>query len=71
MPIPPRPLTFSCPACSWQRTTIPLSDALLMGRDWFAHCPQCHHASLELRSASQKEIMKTRLAHFLCQDLHP
>ncbi|UCO96406.1 hypothetical protein LF844_17175 [Metapseudomonas lalkuanensis] len=64
MPIPPRPLTFICPACSWKRTAIPLSDVLIPGRDWFGSCPKCGHEQLEQRPASKSEILKTRLEEF-------
>nr|WP_108096587.1 hypothetical protein [Pseudomonas sp. GV071] len=63
MPRPPRPFTFSCICCSWRKTTIPLSDALALGRDWFAECPQCASA-LQQRTATQVEVLKARLEQF-------
>ena len=65
MPIPPRPRTFICRACGWKTTTLPLSDCLIEGRDWFSSCPECLHDELESRLATQAEIMKKRLANFL------
>nr|WP_074585379.1 hypothetical protein [Pseudomonas psychrotolerans] len=64
MTIPPRPQTFTCPACSWKRTVIPLSDVLIPGRDWFRQCPRCGHEPLERRLASKTEILRTRLEEF-------
>ncbi|KAF1053634.1 MAG: hypothetical protein GAK43_01304 [Stenotrophomonas maltophilia] len=69
MPIPPPPTTFTCPVCTWKKTRLPLSDALVAGRDFFSHCPRCQHQPLEQRPASRAEIMRTRLNHFLKQ--HP
>ncbi|MDI6529256.1 hypothetical protein QMA71_27290 [Pseudomonas otitidis] len=63
MPIPPQPLTFSCSRCSWQKTTIPLSDALVLGRDWFAQCPQCN-CELQRRAATKTEVLRARLEQF-------
>lgn len=62
MPLPPPPITFICLACDWSKTTIPLSDALTLGRDWFARCPQCGHAELAQRPATQAEVLRVRLA---------
>ncbi len=60
MPIPPRPLTFICPGCAWQKTTIPQSDALVIGRDFYGQCPVCHKP-LESRAATPAEILKAKL----------
>lgn len=68
MPIPPRPFTFIYPSCSWQKTTIPLSDALAIGRDWFSQCPKCGHEPLENRRASQTEVLKARMEQFFRLD---
>lgn len=64
MPMAPRPSSFACPACGWERTTLPKSDVLIPGRDWFAHCPACAHEPLERRTATQAEIMRARLLEF-------
>ncbi|MDV6691876.1 hypothetical protein QO169_09265 [Pseudomonas aeruginosa] len=64
MPIPPRPLTFICPRCAWQKTTVPLSDALEVGRDLYVQCPKCKHEPLEGRLATQAEILKAKLVSF-------
>ncbi|MCE1080142.1 hypothetical protein QTN23_23970 [Pseudomonas shirazica] len=61
MPIPPRPSTFSCPKCHWHATTLPASDALCEGRDWFSTCPACRNTNLEVRAATQLEIFKAKL----------
>lgn len=61
MPIPPRPLTFICPGCAWQKTTIPQSDALFIGRDFYGQCPKCKYEPLEGRLATRTEILKARL----------
>ncbi|QEY64994.1 hypothetical protein FXN65_24115 [Metapseudomonas lalkuanensis] len=61
MPIPPMPYTLCCPRCFWKKTIIPLSDALIMGRDWYAKCPHCGYDILERRSASQTEILRARI----------
>ncbi len=66
MPIAPQPRTFRCLACNWQGTTIPLSDCLADGRDWYSACPQCESDSLDCRLATRSEIMKKRLSDFLC-----
>jgi hypothetical protein len=67
MPIPPRPRTFSCPACDWKRTVIPLSDCLMEGIDWHSSCAKCQRTELISRPATQAEIMKVRLANFMHQ----
>lgn len=64
MPIPPQPHTTICPNCSWQRTSIPASDALRLNVDWFCRCPHCQHTELETRPASRSEIMRERLAQY-------
>jgi len=66
MPIPPRPRTFICPDCHWQRTTIPASDALQVNIDWFFRCPVCN-SELQTRPATRAEIMRARLTQFFCQ----
>ena len=48
MPIKPRPRTYCCTQCGWQRTTRPASDALMPG-DHFSECPKCGGA-LQTRS---------------------
>lgn len=65
MPVPPRPLTFSCPCCGWQATTIPLSDCLAIGIDCHVICPKCRHTELDTRPATRQEVMKKRLSDFL------
>lgn len=65
MPIAPRPMSFVCPACGWKRTTLPISDALVLGRDWFGQCPACAHQPLDVRPATRTEIMRERLLEFL------
>lgn len=70
MPIPPQPRTLHCPACNWQGTTIPLSDCLVMGIDWYSSCPQCHNDALDCRLATRTEIMKARLSDFLQRPNH-
>ena len=67
MPLPPRPFTLVCSLCAWKKTILPHSDVLVLGQDWFTHCPQCHAPALEHREASRKEILKTRLEQFLNQ----
>lgn len=64
MPIPLPPRTFICSHCGWQRTSIPTSDALRLGVDWFSLCPSCQHTELETRPASRAEIMRERLNQF-------
>ncbi|AVD84941.1 hypothetical protein C4Q28_23620 [Pseudomonas sp. SWI6] len=61
MPIPPRPFTFSCSKCRWHTTTIPASDALCEGRDWYSTCPSCQNTELNVRAASQLGILKAKL----------
>lgn len=61
MPIPLRPLTFVCPSCAWRKTTIPLSDALVIGRDLYGQCPKCRYEPLESRQATRTEILKAKL----------
>lgn len=63
MPIRPPPFTFTCTACSWKKTTFPLSDALVFGRDCFPECPKCA-GKLEMERATRAEVFKTRLEHF-------
>lgn len=61
MPIPLRPLTFICPGCAWQKTTIPKSDALVIGRDFYGQCPKCGYEPLERRPATRTELRKAKL----------
>ncbi|ASD19957.1 hypothetical protein DZA07_32725 [Pseudomonas aeruginosa] len=70
MPIPPPPLTFICPRCSWQKTTVPRSDALLIGRDCYTSCPKCGTAPVVRRMATSIEAMRARLEHLLRLDRH-
>ncbi|WHV79592.1 hypothetical protein M2I96_12250 [Pseudomonas aeruginosa] len=70
MPIPPPPLTFICPHCSWHRTTLPKSDALVIGRDCYIRCPKCGHESLEQRTVTPIEVIKARLKYLLRLDRH-
>ncbi|CAD5375350.1 conserved hypothetical protein [Pseudomonas sp. OF001] len=65
MPIPPPPSTFRCTDCGWRRTVIPRSDALILGVDWFEHCPQCGSQTLQWRPASATETFKARLQQLL------
>ena len=65
MPLPPPPRTFICTRCTWQRTTLPKSDALVLGRDWFSRCPLCADDSLESRIATRTKALKARLGQFL------
>lgn len=54
--IKPPPLKFSCPACNWQKTTYPKSDALAPG-DYFSTCPKCGNEELEIHPASGPGIL--------------
>ncbi|HBP5541066.1 hypothetical protein FNV45_16480 [Pseudomonas aeruginosa] len=65
MPVRPAPLTFSCSHCSWQRTTIPASDALEIGRDCFVRCPRCGHEPVGMRRASSLEVVGAKLERLL------
>jgi hypothetical protein len=38
---------------------------LVLNRDWFSHCPTCNTPSLYRRTATPKEVLKTRLEQFL------
>ncbi|PNF99741.1 hypothetical protein CXK98_17575 [Stutzerimonas kunmingensis] len=64
MPVQPHPFTFVCTRCSWKKTTIPRSDALVVGRDWFAQCPRCGNESVSYGRASQREVFRARLEQF-------
>ena len=61
MPWPPHPFTFTCPQCHWHKTTVPSSDALREGKDWFSACPSCQHVDLDVRPATGLEIFKAKL----------
>lgn len=65
MPIPPRPFTLSCQYCSWKKTILPSSDVLVLLRDCFSTCPNCHTPSLRRRNATHKEALRARLEQFL------
>lgn len=52
MPWPPHPFTFTCPQCHWCKTTVPPSDALREGVDWFSNGPSCRHTALDVRPAT-------------------
>lgn len=58
MPIKPRPCTYFCSACGWQRTTHPSSDVLHPGYDHFSACPQCGGA-LQTRSPTAMDELKS------------
>ncbi len=60
MPIVPRPVTFTCPACHWKRSVAPKSDCLTLSMDWFECCPKCYH-TLERRQASALENIAARI----------
>lgn len=64
MPRPPPPFTYTCTSCSWQKTTFPKSDALMVGRDCFFSCPVCEGDSVEGRFATQSEVMTAKLKQF-------
>ncbi|HBP6668260.1 TPA: hypothetical protein L6A99_11805 [Pseudomonas aeruginosa] len=68
MPIPPPPLTFICPHCSWQRTTLPKSDVFAIGLDYYIQCPKCGHEPVTQRRATTIDVMKARLEHLLRLD---
>ncbi|PBO09354.1 hypothetical protein CI710_11930 [Aeromonas salmonicida] len=51
-PCPPAPSTFHCPKCDWSKTTVPHSDALLRGHDWFDSCLKCQCNQLERHRAN-------------------
>ncbi|MFG0632974.1 hypothetical protein [Pseudomonas sp. xss_2] len=65
MPIAPPPFTLVCQNCSWKKTFLPASDVLLLNHDWFTHCPSCDTPSPHRRTATPKEVLKTRLELFL------
>ncbi|MEB2652184.1 hypothetical protein SOP89_12460 [Pseudomonas siliginis] len=68
MPITPTPYTLVCQSCSWKKTFLPNSDVLVLNRDWFNHCPDCDTPSPKRRTATAKEVLKTRLEQFLTSD---
>ncbi len=39
MPIKPKPRTYVCPSCGWQKSVFPVSDAMMPG-DYFKSCPK-------------------------------
>lgn len=47
MPVPPIPMTFSCPKCGWSKTISPRSDAL-GATDFITTCPKCENMELQL-----------------------
>ena len=62
MPIPPRPRTYTCPACGWSKTVVPRSDVLIRGIDHFQACPACGHQSLETQAANTAQVALAELA---------
>jgi len=58
-------MTFSCPGCGWKKTTAPRSDALVIGVDWFNHCPECGCEDLTYEVASPPASALTRLKQLL------
>lgn len=60
MPFPAPATTFHCPQCGWQKTTIPRSDVLLRGHDWFDCCPKCQCKTLERHPASAIELLAAK-----------
>lgn len=64
MPIPPRPITFKCPNCHWQRSYASPSDALCLP-PWATQCPRCGHEGMRHKPASAIESIKARLLDFL------
>jgi Zn finger protein HypA/HybF involved in hydrogenase expression len=61
MPVPPPPKTFVCKECRWEKTVIPKSDALVIGRDWLIRCEECGSERLEMRDVTGGELLKARL----------
>lgn len=59
------PFTLICQYCCWKKTVLPLSDVLALNSDWFIHCPACNTPSPRSRTATPKEVLKTRLEQFL------
>ena len=57
MPVRPRPRTYCCTQCGWQRITHPVSDVLRPG-DHFSKCPQCGGA-LQTRSPTALDELKS------------
>jgi predicted RNA-binding Zn-ribbon protein involved in translation (DUF1610 family) len=53
----PPPMTFTCPACGWKKTTAPRSDVWLAGVDGFDQCPECGYESLDVRRANAIEAL--------------
>lgn len=64
MPVPPPAMTFSCPSCSWSKTTAPASDALGPG-DWFAECPKCGHPDLQVSRANPLATLLAKAGRYL------
>jgi hypothetical protein len=65
MPIALPSFTLVCQCCSWKRTFLPSSEVRVLNRDWFTHCPTCNTPSPHRRTATPKEVFKTRLEEFL------
>lgn len=59
MPVPPRPVTFHCPHCQWQRTLTFASDVIRLP-DWARRCPRCGTEPLQQSTAS---LLQRLLGH--------
>lgn len=55
MVMKPPPTTYSCPACGWKKTVVPISDVRLRGVDSFGRCPKCGNGNLKARTAGAIE----------------
>jgi len=54
--IKPKPKTYKCTSCNWQKTVAPSSDALVPGFDHYEECPKCGNENLETRAASSIDV---------------
>ncbi len=61
MPIKPKPMKFTCPACGWSKVVSPSSDALMLGFDYFEQCPECGKDNLEITPISELEVVYEKI----------
>ena len=56
MPIKPKPTTYKCPSCNWQKIVAPQSDAI-MPWEHFDQCPECGETELTTKIENSVDIV--------------
>jgi len=65
MPVRTKPFTQACPQCNWSKTSAPVSDVLIAGRDIATQCPRCGAKALKIHEASAFAVLISRVKRLL------